>query len=116
MIFKVFIYFSNTDIMMEPKYFFLYPGIILNIGGIFLFIIFGLIPIYLTKNEIFINIMRKITKYTGGIYYLHWFVKILFIKKRTTFLGCITIYIFCYFICSIGNYIFGKTKFKFLFN
>ena len=121
LIFFIFIFFSKRDVMMEPKKFFLYPGIILNIGGIFLFIIFGLIPFELIKNKVLIIILRQITKYTGGIYYLHWVIRdclkvyILLIRKRS-FLGCIIIYMFCYFICLIGNFIFSNTKLKFLFN
>jgi hypothetical protein len=63
---------------------------------------------------------KHITNYTGGIYYLYIVVlnifknKILFIGNKTMF-GGFTIYLISYFICFIGERIFGKTKLKNLF-
>ena len=36
-----------------------------------LFILFGLIPLDKIKNNIIIFIIRQLTSYTGGIYYLY---------------------------------------------
>ena len=96
-----------------------YRGINLNLGAISIFIIFLLIQIEI-KNGIIKSFFEIITNYTGGIYYLHMIMKdylnkrILIIKNRT-FLGGFLIYLYSYFICFIGNKIFGKTKLKFLF-
>ena len=97
---------------------FYYAGVLLNIGGIGIFILFSLFSF---KNKILIYILNIITKFTGGIYYIHCICfrllqnKILSIKKRT-FQGSLLIYIISYIICYIGNKISYKTKYKFLFN
>ena len=97
---------------------FFYPGFLLNIGSICTFIIFSLFSF---KNKKIIFLLKIITKFTGGIYYIHMIIvsflirKILFIKNKT-FKGSIFIYIICYIICYLGNKLSNKTKFKFLFN
>jgi len=97
---------------------FYYPGVFLNIGGINIFILFSLFSI---KNKIIIFLLKIITKFTGGIYYIHvtcFYLlqnKILFIKDKT-FKGVIFIYITCYITCFLGNKISYKTKYKYLFN
>ena len=118
-IFFIFIFFSNRNVMMEPRIYILYPGITLNIGGVFLFIIFGLIPIELIKNKRFIIILKNMTRFTGGIYYLHSPIRdslwVFSLIRNRTFVGCIIIYISCYLICKFGNYIFASSILKFLF-
>jgi hypothetical protein len=97
---------------------FLYPGILLNIGGTCIFIIFSLFSF---QNKKLIFLLKFITKFTGGIFYIHPIClfllqkKIFFIKNKT-FQGSIVIYIICYIICYLGNKMTYKTKFKFLFN
>lgn len=95
-----------------------YPGIMLNIGGICTFILFSLFSF---KNKKLIFLLKIITKFTGGIFYIHKFCfqilsqKILFIKNKT-FLGSLVIYIISYITCYYGNKLSHKTKLKFLFN
>ena len=98
---------------------FFYPGIIPGIGGIFLFILFSLIPLENIQNKTIISICKCISNYTGGIYYFHIiirnYMRILskFITK--SFYGSIVIYLINYLLCFIGIKIFGKTKLKYLF-
>ena len=64
---------------------FWYPGILLSIGGNCIFIIFSLFSF---QNKTLLFILKFITKFTGGIYYIHLIffnflsTKIDFIKKR----------------------------------
>ena len=109
----------DVDIFIRPKGF-LYPGILLNIGAILLFCFFGTLLIDISLNEYLILIISNVTNFTGGIYYLHIFIKnILKIKfsliKKRQISASVIIYIICYLICLIGNKIFGKTKLKYLF-
>lgn len=86
-----------------------------------LFIFFGLIPLDKIKNSIIIFIIKQITSYTGGIYYLHPEIRESFLKKWSklvrlrTFKGCLLVYITTYFICLIGSKIFKKSNLKYLF-
>lgn len=100
---------------------FWYPGILLNIGGICIFILFSLLSF---QNNKIIFFFKIITKFTGGIYCVHlicisfvrnFLGKLLFIQKGTIYFS-ITIYIISYIICYFGNKLCGKTKLKFLFN
>ena len=98
-----------------------YSGIEYNIRSIYLISIFSIIPFEKISNKLIINILKYITNYTAGIFYLHWSI-IIYLRnfvepvKRQTFLGCIIIYFICYIISFIGIYILGKTKFKYLFS
>ena len=99
---------------------FRYPDILLNnFSAIFLFISFLSISLETIKNKKINLLINGITKFTGGIYYLHIFIfKILKIFKITivfSFFECIIIYYICFFICLFGNSLFYKTKLKFLF-
>ena len=98
-----------------------YSGIEYNIRSIFLIFIFSVIPFEKIENKLIINILKYITNYTAGIFYLHWSITIYlknFVRpiKQKTFFGCIIIYILCYIISSIGISQLGKTKFRYLFS
>ena len=97
---------------------FYYAGILLNIGGTCTFILFSL---FTFQNKKLIFLLKIITKFTGGIYYIHlicYFLlkKKFFFIKNMTFHGSIFIYIISYIICYYGNKLTYKTKLKFLFN
>ena len=100
----ILFFILEFDIFVRIKGFW-YPGILLNIGGICIFILFSLFSF---QNKKIIFLLKIITKFTGGIYYIHMLFyhsliqKFLFIQKRTIY-GSIFIYLF-------------KTKFKLLFN
>ena len=85
-----------------------------------LFTFFSLIPLEKIKNKSIINIIKIITKYTGGIYYFQQNIKYLLYKSSffriRPFLSCCFIYIFGYFICMIGTKIFKNNKLKYIFN
>ena len=106
----------SFKIFIIPKGFY-YPGIHLNVQSILLFFLFAAIPI---NNKKIIKIITYITKFTGGIYYLHSVIRNLLIKyihfiKTTTLFGCIIIYIICFTICFFGNKLFFKNKLIYLF-
>jgi hypothetical protein len=93
------------DIFVRIKGFY-FPGILLNIGGACTFILFCLFSL---KNKKFVFILKIITKYTGGIYYIHMilfhFLKhtILFIKNKT-FIGS-TIIVFFFILKTIIDFL-----------
>ena len=72
---------------------FSYPGIFLNVGGICTFILFSLLSIH---NRKLLFLLKIITKFTGGIYYIHMIFYFFLIQKvyfvhRKTFQGSIVI-------------------------
>ena len=97
-----------------------FKGVIRDILVTFFFIIFSMLPFDKIDNVYILNVLNKITSFTGGIYYIH--IKVgEFCKprirnvKKGNFKGCCLIYIFCYSICFLGNFIFQKSQLKFLF-
>ena len=94
--------------------------IIIDLGSIGLFTFFGLIPLERIKNKFIILLIKKITQYTGGIYYLHPYVMLIFQKYFKLLMyrnikGCFLIYLVCYFICLFGSILFKKSNLKYLF-
>ena len=55
------------DIFVKIKGFF-FPGIFLNIGGICIFMLFSLFSF---RNKKLVSFLKIITKFTGGVYYVH---------------------------------------------
>ena len=95
-------------------------GIFKNLFSIFLILIFASIPFNKLKFSIFSSI-KQISRYTGGIYYIHLFVNSL-LKKYVSFIFfsgnkfmCIILYFLCYFICFIGSKLCKNNKLKYLF-
>ena len=98
----------------------LYYGINRNINALCIIFIFSLFPYNNFKNEYLKKILKLITNYSAGIFYLHISIKQFFIPyfedvKNGTFFGVIINYLICYFICFCGMLIFGKTFIKYLF-
>jgi peptidoglycan/LPS O-acetylase OafA/YrhL len=88
--------------------------------SIFLILIFASIPFDKLKFSIF-SFIKQISRYTGGIYYIHVFVNSL-LKKYVSFkfnsgnmFMCIILYFICYFICFIGCKLCKNNILKFLF-
>ena len=140
-------YFSSINLLMKikqlPRYFqfiliyflyllfkydifinlkgFRYPDVFLNsLVSIILFILFGSLDFEKSKINNANIIIIYITKYTGGIYYLHMMVKDCLINKfvffkNATYLSATVLYIFCYFICFIGHKVFNNNFLKYLF-
>lgn len=114
-----FLYFIyNYNIFGDFKGFF-YSGLKQNFAGICLFIIFSLIPFEKIKKNSLINIIRIITRYTGGIYYFQSIIGFFLTKinylQRNCFFSCFIIYILGYFICLIGLKIFKNNCLRYLF-
>ena len=100
---------------------FLYQNVELNtLGAINLFIIFSSLNFESVKNKKLLSFIKLISSNTGGIYYIHSFIRRYlkyFIKsiKYGTFRGTIILYIISHFICFFGSKIFSKNSLKFLF-
>ena len=99
---------------------FLYGGIKYYLDAICVFLLFSMFPSEKIKNKLVIKLIKTITRYTGGVYYLHIPVSryishySISVRNRTV-KGCVNIYLTCYIICFIGNLVFGKTKLRNLF-
>ena len=107
------------DIFIEKEGF-EYNGLKMYFPSISLFIIFALFPSDKINNKIIIKIIKQITNYTAGVFYIHvpvYNYAVFYIKslKNKTLKGCIIIYLICYLICFIGNHLFGKTILRNLF-
>ena len=68
--------------------------------------------------KVFINYC---TRYTAGVYYMHYLVgntyliKTIFKSLNGTIYGCMIVYLLCYSISYFGIKIFGKYKLKYMF-
>ena len=101
---------------------FMYQGFNLYIASVSLFLIIKLIPVSknINNNIVIIKIIKILSNNTSGIYYLHtpiknYLMNYFLLIKNGTILGCIIIYLFCYFISTIGVFFFKNTKLKNLF-
>ena len=114
--FLFFMLYHNYIHKIEFKY----EGIMIDLTDISAFSLFSMIPFDKINNKVIIYILKQITSYTGGVYYLHPKVGELFAPyckyiRRRQFKGCIQIYLISYLICFIGISVFRKTNIKFLF-
>ena len=86
----------------------------------FLILIFALIPFEELNLSIY-NLIKQMTSYTGGIYYIHVYLNnllknyISFKYNPGTIFTCIIHYFLCYFICFFGSKIFKNSILKYLF-
>ena len=113
------LYFIH-DFLEILKHFYYLKCIIIGIGAIIIFILFSILPLENIENAQINKIIINITNYTGVVYYLHLKIKQflenkIIIIKNGTFIGCIFIYIICYFICFLGIKFLRKTNLKYLF-
>ena len=121
--FSIYIFYSleKYSVFLESKDENTYTGILYNVRAICLIFIFSLFPSDKITNIKIKKILKYITSYTAGVYYLHNHIKRYFkdligpIKKGTA-IGLFIIYLICYLICFIGMLLFGKTKLKNLFS
>ena len=102
------------------KYFYNYKIFIIDFISTSFFIIFACLPFDKIKNNIIFLFLKQITRYTGGVYYLHIEISYLSacIFNSMKIIGikeCIIIYLICYFISLIGSLIFRKSNIKYLF-
>ena len=91
-----------------------------DFSAISLFLLFMVFPFDKIRINIFYNIIKIISNYSGGIYYIHnkiiLFLDSINIKiERRSMKICIINYIICYNICFLGHFIFKKSDLKYLF-
>ena len=87
---------------------------------IIIFFVFSFITSNIIKNSHIIFLLKQITSFTGGIYYLHWEIKYrtmnnLLLIKKGDFITCVIIYLICYIFCFISYHICKNTRLKYLF-
>lgn len=116
-----FLYIINKYNIFKQTEGFYYSGIRLNINALLYFIIFSLLPFESIKSKRVFKILNYLTSYTGGIYFLHIPIQSLLknyivLIKKSTFIGCCIIYLFCYLICFFGIKLLKETKFRYLFS
>ena len=83
----------------------------------FLFSFFFVLPIEILNSKL-LSIIKQLTKFTQGIYCLHFVFQYYFrlkFEKNGTFVGCMLLYIICYLVSFFGFNIFARTKLRFLF-
>lgn len=120
MFFSLFIIYLIRDYDKIIKIFYYLREIVIGITSVSVFIFFLTIPLENINKKIK-QIIIIITKYSGGIYYLHiqlWRIlriKMIIIKNKQLS-GCWILFTLCYIICFLGTKILGNTKFKYLFN
>ena len=94
--------------------------LVLDILITFLFLFFISFHLESIISIKFMMIVKRITSFTGGIYYLHTFIFDIFhpfaclISNRDV-KSCIIIYIICYIICLIFSTVFKESIIKYLF-
>lgn len=108
----IFTLLFKYKFFIEPKGF-NYQGLRLNILSICFFIIFSMISSKF-RTKYLNKLILLISKCTPGIYYLHipimqYFRSFIYVIKNKELYGAILIYIICFNICIIGNFIFKKT-------
>ena len=95
-------------------------AILKSLFSTFLILTFASIPFEKLNFSIYAFI-KQITRYTGGIYYIHIYINetlknyISAKYNSGTIFMCIIHYFFCYFICFIGSNLFKKNDLKYLF-
>ena len=119
----IILFFITKYNVFSEKKSFKYSGFRLNISAICLFINFSLISTYeIAKSKFTVKIIKKISGYTGGIYFTHYLIgrgyiiqKISFIKRQSLSY-CIVVYLLSYLTCCFCYKIFGKTNLRHLFS
>ena len=112
--------FFQYDIFIFQKGFG-YPDILLNSSAsLALFLLFSSIPFGLIKTDKIKNIIKLITQYTGGIYYIHVIIRDYLRRhsiyfRQSSYFCSFFIYIISYLNCFFGNKIFNNSKLKYLF-
>lgn len=116
--FIIFYLVYKYNIFRNPKGFG-YQSLKVHVLSICLFIFFSIISNYFLSNYLIV-IIKQMSKFTAGIYYIHiplkHYFKYIFLPVRSrTIVGSLFIYITSYLICLIGTKMLIKTKLKNLF-
>jgi fucose 4-O-acetylase-like acetyltransferase len=114
----IFLFLLRYEIFIKINGF-MYQGIPLVIKSSLVFLIFLLMP-YEKINNKYISIIKIVTSYTSGIYFLNsnvqkWMKNCITLIKNGTLSGNIIIYIISYVISLIGEKIVRKSKYRCLF-
>lgn len=114
----IFYFTYQNNLIIEPLGFY-YQGLTIHIQSICLFIFFSVISMDFLPN-ILIKIIKQISAFTPGIYFLHIpllnFFELIFISvEKKKFYGSLFIYVFSYFVCFLGNKFSINTKLNNLF-
>ena len=112
-----FLYLIFYYNIFSPLYGFSSAGIKQNIIAFLIFNIFFITPFELLHSKI-ISLIKQITKYTQGIYCIHFLIQYYFrlrFDKHGTFIGCMILYIISYFFSFIGIKFLNNSKLKHLF-
>lgn len=117
-LFLIFCLLVKFELFVKHSGFLYSNSLLFLLGSSILFILFG--SLKFDKFGIFKEIIKNMTKYTGGIYYTHdIFPKYLYfylkLKKIPGYLSSIIIYIICYLFCFVANKLIKNNKFKYLF-
>jgi len=117
-LFFIFCLLVKFELFVQHSGFLYSNSLLFLLGSSILFILFS--SLKFDKFGIFKEIIKNMTKYTGGIYYTHdIFPKYLYfylkLKKNPGYLSSIIIYIICYLFCFVGNKLIKNNKFKYLF-
>lgn len=85
-----------------------------------IFIIFSFLHFDFIKNKKLLFLIKQMTSYSAGIYYIHWDINFRVLNhflliKQGNFASCIIIYLFCFIFCYFNCRIFKKTKIRYLF-
>lgn len=98
---------------------FKYPDIfIYTSASLLLIIFFG--SFYLDKSKLITILINNISRFSGGIYYIHTIIShfsingISFTNNKNYF-SAFLIFIICFFICFLGNRLFKNNNLKYIF-
>ena len=122
LIFCSLIFYLTQDFEIFRKFFGVaYNGVKLNILSICLVISFSFFSFKNIKNKKLLELLKFLTCFSGGVYYLHQAVQFYFKFfildiKNGTFFGLIINYFISYLISFIGGIFFRKSKVKNLFS
>ena len=117
----LFIFYLAQDFEIPKKFFGVtFNGVKINILSKCLVIVFSLFPFKNIQNKKLFYLLKYLTGFSAGIYYLHQAVHFYFKSffndiRNGTFLGVIINYFISYLISFIGGIIFRNTKVKNLF-
>jgi len=120
-------YFANISLIKiinnkkDKIFLFIIPFIIIIKEKTNIFLFFSLLPFDKINNHKIILIVKYLTSFTGGIYYIHrGVVDLLYPYDKKIFVlgnfkSIICIYLLCYFICAVGRKASKKSKLIYLF-
>lgn len=120
-IFSLIIYNLVRDYEIFAHFFgVVYHGIKLNVSSVCIIMIFSNFPLKNIKYKYLADVLKYLTNYSAGIFYLHQVVhfysnNFIYDIRKGNLLGIINIYFICYLISISGAFIFRNTIIKNLF-